>query len=386
MKKIIYLDNNATTQVDKSVEKEMRKWQTSMYGNPSSLHFFGQQISKVIEKVRLEIAEKINCEPDEIIFTVSGSEGNNLCIKGFCEANKEKGKHIITSSVEHPSVINTCKHLEEQGFEITYLPVDREGFVSPKELEKAIKSDTILVSIMHAQNEIGTIQDIENFVKICSKHNVSFHIDAVQSFLKLPLDVKELGLSMATFSGHKIHAPKGIGFIFKRRDIKIRRQIDGGGQEFGLRSGTENTAYIVGLSKAIKLFSNKDIEKMRVLQKFLIIKLSKMKNILLNGTKDLTKRICNNINISVENVEGEHILNELSKKGICVSTGSACSSKSTKVSPILKAVNCPSEFIHGNIRISISKFTSQKDIKEFFNAFVSITNSRNYNLKMNTKI
>jgi len=366
------LDNNATTLVDKRVEKAMRSWQTEYYANPSSLHFFGQQISGAIVQARKEIAMSINADPEEIIFTASGSEGNNLCIKGYCEANQNQGKHVITSVIEHPSVLNTCKHLTEQGFEITYLPVDSHGFVKSEDLERAIRPDTIFVSIMYANNEIGTIQDLAVLIEICNRHNIIFHTDAVQSFLKLPFDVKKLGLAMATFSGHKIHAPKGIGFVYKRKNVQIRRQIDGGGQEYGLRAGTENTAYIIGLNKAVKLFLTKDIRRMAVLQDYTIKELCKIDSIRLNGPTDLTKRICNNINFSVANIEGEFLLNELSKRKICVSTGSACSSKSTKLSPILKAINCPAEYIHGNVRTSLSKFTSKGEIDVFLNALRDI--------------
>ena len=381
MSKIIYLDNNATTQVDKRVEKVTRVWQTNFYANPSSLHFFGQKIFEAITLSRKKIAEVINSKPDEVFFTASGSEGNNLCIKGYCEANKDKGKHIITSSIEHPSVINTCKHLEEQGFEVTYLPVDSRGFILAEDLNKAIRPNTILVSIMHANNEIGTIQDIVSFVKICNQHNIPLHTDAVQSFLKLSIDVEKLGIAMATFSGHKIHAPKGIGFIFKRKDIKIKRQIDGGGQEFGFRSGTENTPYIIGLNEAIQIFSQKDVRNMKNLQDYFIKELMKINSIHLNGPEDLTKRICNNINFSVANMEGEYLLNQLSRRKICISTGSACSSKSTKISPVLKAINCPTEYIHGNLRASLSKFTTKREIVIFLKELKNILKQNINSLK-----
>lgn len=372
MSRLVYLDNNATTQVDLLVEKEMRRWQTELYGNPSSLHFFGREVSGHLDQARRVIAESINCQPDEIIFTASGSEGNNLCIKGYCEANAGKGKHIVTSLIEHPSVINSCSSLEKAGFEVTYLPVDEEGFVSAESLEKNLRDDTILVSIMHANNEIGTIQKLSDLSAVCRKRNVFFHTDAVQSFLKVPFDVKKLGVDLATFCGHKIHAPKGVGFIFKSKDLKLMRQIDGGGQEFGLRAGTENIPYIMGLAKAVELFSIKDVAKIKVLQTYLIDELLRMKGIHLNGPADLENRICNNINISVQNMEGEFILSELSNRGICVSTGSACSAKSTKVSPVLMAIGCPTEFVHGNIRVGISKFTTREEVDLFLVNFGEI--------------
>lgn len=278
-------------------------------------------------------------------------------------------------------MLNACRHLEQQGFEVTYLPVDSQGFVAPESLEAAIRPETILVSIMHANNEIGTIQDIESFVKICDKHDIPFHTDSVQSFLKVPVDVKKLGVAMATFSGHKIHAPKGIGFIYKRADLAIKRQIDGGGQEQGLRAGTENTAYIIGLSKAIEMFSPEDVEKMKDLQSRVVKELTSIDGVRLNGPQDLAKRVCNNINISIENMEGEFILGELSNKGICISTGSACSSKSTKVSPVLMAINCPSEFIHGNIRISISKYTTEDEINALMSVLKGVLETNSNSLR-----
>jgi cysteine desulfurase len=366
---LIYLDNNATTKVDEAVEAAMREWQSTNYGNPSSLHFFGQEAAKAVAAARQQLATAINCDPKEIFFTASGSEGDNLCIKGYSEANRDKGNHIITSVVEHPAVLNSCRHLEEQGFEVTYLPVDDLGFVSPDDLERAIRPDTILVSIMHANNEVGTVQDIKRFVEICDRHSIPFHTDAVQSFLKVPFDVAELGVAMATFSGHKVHAPKGVGFIYKRKDITVRRQIDGGGQEHNYRAGTENVPYIIGIGKAIELFSEADIEHMKNLQAMLITELLGMEGVRLNGPEDLTKRVCNNINISVKHIEGEFLLNKLSDAGICVSTGSACSSKSTKLSPVLVALQCPAEFIHGNVRVSISKYTTEDEINQFLHVF-----------------
>jgi len=361
MSKFIYFDNNATTAVTPEVQKTITKALKS-YGNPSSLHFYGVQASEELQKARAEVARAINAHPEEIIFTASGSEGNNLCIRGFAEANKDKGNHIITTAIEHPSVINACKHLEEQGFSVTYLNVDSDGFVNLDELREAISDKTILVSIMYANNEIGTVQNLREIATICSEHNVSLHTDAVQGFTKLPFDVQTLPVSLATFAGHKIHAPKGIGFVYRRKEIKLRREIDGGGQEFNLRAGTENLPYILGLAKAVFLTTEKDVEHMKKLQKYLIDKLIQLPNIRLNGTTDLTRRICTNINISFENLEAEKLLNKLSDAGICVSTGSACSSKSTKTSPVLLAIQCPTEYIHGNLRISISKYTTKREV------------------------
>jgi len=364
-KKYIYLDNNATTMVAPEVVEAMIPIFGKWYANPSSIHAFGTEVGNMLSRARQKIAESINCLPTEIVFTASGSESDNLCIKGYCEANKHKGNHIITSIVEHPAVINTYKHLEQQGFEITLLPVDSEGFINSVDLEKAIRPTTILASIMHANNEIGTIQPIEELSAVCFRYNIPLHIDAVQSYLKLPIDVKKMNVSMASFSGHKIHAPKGIGFAYINSDLAVVRQTDGGSQEYKMRAGTENTAYIIGLAKAIEMFSPKDVIYIRKLQSFLINKLTKLSGIRLNGPSDLSTRVCNNINISSNFMEGELLLNELSSVGICVSTGSACSSKLTKLSPILQAISCPVEYLHGNIRISISKYTTKEEIEIF---------------------
>ena len=376
MKSIIYLDNNATTMVAPEVVKVMDGFFTKMYANPSSLHFFGQEVAQAVADAREVVAKRINCSAHEIVFTASGSEGDNLCIKGYCEANKDKGKHIITSKIEHPAVLNACKNLEEEGFSVSYLDVDKEGFVNPSDVEKSIREDTILVSIMHANNEIGSIQPIKEISELCKSKHIAFHTDAVQSFLKLPFDVKELGVTMASFSGHKIHAPKGVGFVYIKEGTKIRRQIDGGGQEFKLRAGTENTPYICGLAEAIKRTSDKDITYMKELQKYLLEELQKISGFRLNGPHDLDRRVCNNINVSSSLISGEMLLSELSKLGICVSTGSACSSKSTKASPVLVAINCPVEYLHGNVRISISRYTTRGEIDQLILGIKQILDKR----------
>lgn len=376
MKKPIYLDNNATTKVDPKVVGAMLPYFTTKYANPSSLHFFGQSVANDVNKARELISEYINCDPSEIVFTASGSEADNLCIKGYCEINSTKGKHIITSSIEHPAVINTYKNLEKRGFKITYLNVNSEGFVAPKDVEKNIGIETILVSVMHANNEVGSIQPIEKIALICKDHGIAFHTDAVQSFTKVPIDVKKMNVDMASFAGHKIHAPKGIGFAYIKNGLKVSRQTDGGSQERLLRAGTENCAFIVGLAKAISLASDEDVAHMKRLQKYLIDSILTRGNVRINGPLNLRNRICNNINISTNKITGELLLNELSKQGICVSTGSACSSKSTKVSPILLAIDCPTEYLHGNIRISISKYTTKKEIYTFLEHFDKILNSK----------
>ncbi len=374
MSRFVYLDNNATTVVAPEIQKMILK-ELAEYGNPSSLHFYGITASEKVANARRRIAQVLGVQPEEIIFTASGSEGNALCIRGFAEANSSKGRHIITTVIEHPSVIQSCKHLEEQGFEVTYLGVDNEGFVSPEELDKNIRPDTILVSIMHANNEIGTVQDIVSIAAICNRHKLALHTDAVQGFLKESLDLKTHNIALATYAGHKVHAPKGIGFVFKRRDIKLRRVIDGGNQEFNMRAGTENVPYIIGLARAVESISNIDVQRMKDIQKYAIEEIKKFPRVRINGSTDLSRRICSNLNISFENIEAEKLLNKLSDRGICVSTGSACSSKSTKTSPVLLAIQCPTEYIHGNIRISFSKYTKKEDINYFLKNLKEILHS-----------
>lgn len=384
--KSIYLDNNATTKVDPDVVKIMLPYFTEKYANPSSLHLLGQEVAESILMSRRIIAESINAKPSEIYFTASGSEGDNLCVKGFAEANKERGNHIITSIIEHPGILNSCKHLETQGFEVTYLSVDNEGFISLDELKKAIRPNTLLVSIMHINNEIGSIQPIKDIARICHNHGIVFHTDAVQSYQKARIDVRDFELDMASFSGHKIHAPKGIGFVYIKEGLKVTRQVDGGGQETKMRAGTENTAYIAGLAKATLLTTDKDRAKMQKLQKYLMDELENTSNIHINGPKNLSRRGINNINISSNRMEGAEILQKLSDRGIYVSTGSACSSKSQRVSPVLEAIGCPAEYIHGNVRVSLSKFTTKEEIDTFLTAFKDILNSATGSKLINEKI
>ncbi|MEK9161030.1 MAG: cysteine desulfurase family protein [Patescibacteria group bacterium] len=376
MGKLVYLDNNATTSVAPEVQRVITR-ALKEYANPSSLHAYGIQASAKLAEARARIAASIGALPDEIIFTASGSEGNALCIRGFAEANKTKGMHILTTGIEHPAVIQSCKHLEEQGFSVTYLGVDEEGFVRIEELEAAIRPDTILVSVMHVNNEIGTVQDLKRIVAVCTAHQVPVHTDAVQGFLKEPFNVQEIGVALATFAGHKVHAPKGIGFIYRRKGVKIRREIDGGSQELGLRAGTENIPYILGLAEAVNQISSKDIARMKELQAYLATELLALPQVRLNGTHDFSKRVCTNINIAFENIEAEQLLNKLSARGICVSTGSACSSKSTKTSPVLLGIHCPTEYIHGNLRISISRYTTRGEVQYCVKELKNILRSMN---------
>ncbi len=361
---MIYLDNNATTKIDARALRVMQRYSAETYANPSSLHVFGEKSRTALIRARESIASRLGCLPDELLFTASGSEGNNFCIKGFAEANRSKGRHIITSSIEHPSVLAVCAHLESEGFAITYLQVDSEGFVSIDELKSALRVDTILVSIMHANNEIGTIQPIYEIADVCYEHGVAFHTDAVQSFLKVPLHLQHPGITFATFSAHKVHGPKGVGAVFRRSNIVITRQIDGGDQEFGLRAGTENVPGIVAFAAAIENYTEGDTERMREQQSWLMTVLQGMAGVRVNGPTASEMRVCNNINVSFLGIEGERLLHLLSDRGFAVSTGSACSSRSSKVSPVLRSIGVPVEFIHGNIRISISKYTKMSELKK----------------------
>lgn len=376
MNNIIYLDNNATTQTCPEAVQVMNHAFTTSYANPSSIHQFGLQVLHEIEVARRTIANSINAEPEEIIFTASGSESNNLCIKGFCQADKSLRKHIITTPIEHPSVLNTCHSLSIEGYDVTYLPVNAEGFVTPESLRQAIRPDTLLVSIMHANHEIGTIQNLSELATICQKKNIDFHTDAIQSYLKEPLDVQKTPISLASFSGHKIHAPKGIGFIYKRKNVALRRQVEGGNQESKMRAGTENVAYILGLAKAVSQYCPETIQYMKSLQEYLLKELSSLPGCRLNGPANLDFRLCNNINISFISLEGEMMLNALSEAGIFVSTGSACSSRSNRFSAVLEAIRCPIEYIYGNIRIGISRFTQQNDLDVFLETLRTILSQK----------
>lgn len=360
MKKV-YLDNGATTQVAKEVAKAVQEMMIKKFGNPSSLHSFGEESKTEMDKAREIIAKKINAEQDELIFMSGGTEADNLAIKGIAYKNKDKGNHIITTVIEHPAVLRTCEALEKEGFKVTYLNVDEEGFVSLKKLEESITPETILVTIIHANNEIGTIQDIKAIGDICRKKNIIFHTDAVQSFTKVPIDVKETNIDLMALSAHKIHGPKGIGVLFVRKGVKLKPLIDGGGQENKVRSGTENMPGIVGFGKAVEISKESDVEKMKKLRDRLIKGLEKIPDTILNGPKG-DKRLANNVNASFKYVEGESLLYHLSDKGIAVSTGSACSSHSLSPSHVLIAIGLKPEVAHGSIRFTLSRYTKAEEI------------------------
>lgn len=369
----IYLDNASTTMLDLEVVKVMLPYLTNKYGNASSSHDLGREAREAIENARKIIADKINAKPNEIIFTGSATEADNLAIKGIAYANKVKGKHIITSEIEHPAVIEACKALEQEGFSITYLNVNREGLISIEDLKKAIRKDTILVSIMHANNEIGTIQNISEIGEICRAKGIYFHTDASQSFTKLPIDVKAMNIDLMTISAHKIHGPKGIGALYLRENVNIKPIQHGGSHEFGLRPGTENLANIVGFAKAATLVIQKDIERMTRLRDYFLSALIKMPKVKLNGSHK--QRLCNNINVLFQGIGSEIMLNHLNSQGIYASAGSACTAQEITTSHVLKAIVLTDEEANSSIRFSISKFTSREDIEYALNAIKEIVYS-----------
>jgi cysteine desulfurase len=361
--KTIYLDNAATTPVRAEVLAAMKPYFSEKYGNPSSLHCKGQEAALAIKMAREKIADILGCGPDEIIFTSGGTESVNLAIKGFALANKNKGKHIITQKTEHHAVLETCKWLEKQGFSVTYLDVDEFGLVNPRDVEKAITDKTILISIMFANNEIGTIQPIREIAEICIGNNVVLHTDACQAAGYYDLEVHELGTDLLTLNGSKIYGPKGIGVLYAKKGMNLVPLIHGGEQEKGLRAGTENVPAIVGLAKALELAQKereKESKRLMTLRDNLIRGLLKIPQVKLNGHP--SKRLPNNIDVLFSGVEGEAIVFMLSEKGICASTGSACSSKKLEPSHVLLAIGRKPEEAHGSVRLTLGRETTEKDI------------------------
>ncbi len=362
--KQIYFDNAATTRVDDEVVKEMLPYFSEKYGNASSQHFKGQEAKESMEKARKIIAKSINAGAHEIIFTSGGTESNNLALKGLFFSNYPTKNHIITTKIEHDCILNTCKWLEKQGAKITYLDVDAEGFVSAKDIKNSITDKTIVVSVIHGNNEIGTIQDLEAIGKICKEKGILFHTDACQSYTKTILDVKKQNLDLVTLNSHKIHGPKGVGALYIKDGIKITALVHGGGHERKLRSGTENIPGIVGFAKAPQIIDKKDIRRMSELREKIIREILKIPNTRLNGAKG-DKRICNNINVSFMNIEGEAIGGYLENLGIYTSTGSACMSHSLEPSHVLRAIGLSHVESNSSLRISISKYTTQEEVDYF---------------------
>ena len=364
MRKIIYMDNAATTKISKEVLNEMLPYLTCQYGNPSALYKLGQESKQAINKAREQVATAISANPNEIYFTSCGSESNNLAIKGVCKKQKALGKYkIITTNIEHPSVLNICKHLEEQGFEVIYIPVDKHGFVSAKQVEDMIDDNTAIVSIMYANNEIGTIQPINEIGEVCRVYNIPFHVDAVQALGNIQINLSKTNADLMSFSGHKIHAPKGVGCLYVRNGIECSPLIYGGGQENGLRAGTENVAGIVGFGKAIEFATNnleKRVKYITYLRNYLIDKIVDGDNIKLNGW--IQNRLCGNVNVSFKHNEGESIALQLANNGICVSARSACSSGNLEPSHVIKAIEEDEDYLYGAVRFSIGQFNTKAEI------------------------
>lgn len=362
MKKI-YLDYAATTPVDLRVLKAMLPYFDKDFGNSMSLHSFGQTAKITLEAIRDTIAKIINAKPSEIIFTSSASESNNFALKGVAFANSNRGRHIIISEIEHPCILESAEWLKKQGFEITKIPVDKYGLVNPKDIEKAMRKDTILVSIIHASNEIGTIEPIEEIGKICRKNNVYFHTDAAQSFGKIPIDVLKMNIDLLTASSHKIYGPKGAAMLYVRDGTKIDPLISGGGQENGLRGSTVNIPAIVGFARAAEIVSSemkKESARQIKLRDKLIKEVLKIKDSHLNGhPKD---RLPNNANFWFSYIEGESMIIQLDLNGIAASTGSACSSFKLEPSHVLLATGLKPQEAHGSLRISIGRQTKEEDI------------------------
>lgn len=364
MKKLIYLDNAATTKTSEEVVAAMLPYFTEYYGNPSSVYEFASESKKAVSNARRTIAETLGAQENEIYFTAGGSEADNWALKATAEAYQSKGKHIITTKIEHHAILHTAEYLEKRGFEITYIGVDENGVVKVDELEKAIRPDTILISVMFANNEIGTIQPIKEIGEIAKKHGVLFHTDAVQAYGQLPINVDELHIDMLSSSGHKLNGPKGIGFLYIRKGVKIRSFVHGGAQERKRRAGTENVPGIVGYGKAAEIAAKtmkertaKEIE----LRDHLIDRvLAEVPYTRLNGHK--TNRLPNNANFSFQFVEGESLLILLDNNGICGSSGSACTSGSLDPSHVLLAIGLPHEIAHGSLRLTLSAETTMEDI------------------------
>ena len=373
-----YFDNSATTRIKEDVLNEMFPYLSVEYGNPSSLYSIGRGARKAVEEARKRVASLINCKPEEIYFTSCGSESDNTALKSIAYTNIKKGKHIITSKIEHPAILNSCKNLESKGFEVTYLDVDKDGFVNLETLKNSIRKDTILISVMFANNEIGTIEPIKEIAKIAHQNNILFHTDAVQAVGNIPVDVQEMGIDMLSLSGHKIYAPKGVGALYVKKGIEFERFMDGGHQEKNKRSGTENVAQIVALGKAAEI-AEKNIDeyqkKLADLRDYFLNEIKqKVPNIHINGTME--NRLPGNINISFEGISSEEILYKLDEFGICASGGSACSSGDASPSHVLTAIEVPSELAKSAVRFTFGDFNTKDDVDYLVDVLVKILNRR----------
>lgn len=364
MEKIIYLDHAATTPARKEVVEAMMPYFTEKFGNPSSIYSFAAANKKVITDVREKIADSLNTNAQDIYFTAGGSESDNWALKATAEAYKKKGNHIITSKIEHHAILHTCEYLEKNGFEVTYIDVDENGILRLDQLKEAIRPETILISIMFANNEIGTIQPIKEIGAIAKEHGILFHTDAVQAYGQLPIDVEELNIDMLSASGHKLNGPKGIGFLYIRKGLKLRSFIHGGAQERSRRAGTENVTGIVGLGKAVEIAMatmEERAKKETELRDYLITRiLAEIPYARLNG--DRVRRLPNNVNISFQFIEGESMLIMLDMAGICASSGSACTSGSLDPSHVLLAIGLPHEIAHGSLRMTLGEENTKEEM------------------------
>lgn len=364
MDKIIYCDHAATTSVKEEVLKEMIPYFGIEYGNPSSIYSIGRRAKRALEETRKKVAMAINAEPDEIYFTSCGSESDNIALKGIARRAREKGNHIITSKIEHHAILNSCRSLEQEGFVVTYLNVDENGRINLNELEQAITDKTILISIMFANNEIGTIEPVEEIAQIAKKHNIYFHTDAVQAVGNVKIDVKNMNIDALSMSAHKFYGPKGIGALYVKTGIEFERLQDGGHQEKDKRAGTENVAEIVGLGKAIEIaYRNLDNynEKLQFLRDYYIEQVRlKIPDIKING--DIKNRLPGNANISFKGIDGSALLLKLDEKGICASTGSACSSGSADPSHVLVAIGVSEEYLDGSLRVTFGEENTKEDV------------------------
>ncbi|HOA41127.1 MAG: cysteine desulfurase NifS [Halanaerobiales bacterium] len=374
----IYLDHAATTPIIPEVLAAMEPYLKDYYGNPSSVYSLGQRAAHAVSEAREKVARAIGAKEEEIIFTSGGSEADNTAIKGVVFALQNKGKHIVTSKIEHPAILSTCEQLEKHfGFEVTYLDVDKEGFVDPEDVRKALRQDTILVSIMLANNEIGTIEPIKEISRIVKERDIYFHTDAVQAMGQIPIDVNELGIDLLSLSSHKINGPKGMGALYVKRGVKLLPLIAGGAQERNRRAGTENVAGIVGFAKAMELASEKLEENVAFLRKLrnkLINGIEKnIDHVILNGPRD-EHRLPNNVNFSFRYIEGESILLNLDMLGIAASSGSACSSGSLDPSHVLLAIGHSHETAHGSLRLSLGKGNTEEEIDYVIDILPGIIN------------
>lgn len=373
-KKIIYLDHAATTPTRSEVTEAMLPYFGEYFGNPSSIYGLASMSKKAIAQARETIAAALNCESREIYFTAGGSEADNWALKAAAEAYSENGRHIITSKIEHHAILHTCEYLEKNGYEVTYLNVDESGIVNLKELKAAIRPDTIIISVMFANNEIGTIQPVKEIGAIAKEHNILFHTDAVQAFGQIPIDVSELNIDLLSASGHKLYGPKGIGFLYIRNGLKLRSFLHGGAQERHRRAGTENVPGIVGLGKAVELAmaDRKEREERETkLRDYLLDRiLAEVPYSRINGHRKF--RLPNNANFSFQFIEGESLLIMLDMKGICASSGSACTSGSLDPSHVLLAIGLPHEIAHGSLRLTLGRETTKEELDSTIEAIKEI--------------